>query len=71
MCDLFLDSFSNLFSLIFYCKLWLFLLLNMQNNENTYEEADREERKKHKKNIFNSKNEFGKWPFIYDVCNKA
>ena len=48
MYNVFLDLFSNLFSLVFF-KLWLFVLLNMQNNENNYEGAERKERKKNKK----------------------
>ena len=48
MYNVFLDLFSNLFSLVFF-KLWLFVLLNMQNNENNYERAERKERKKNKK----------------------
>ena len=36
----------------FFKKLWLTLLLNMQNNENNYEEAEREEREKKKKKSY-------------------
>ena len=43
----------------------------MQNNDNSYKEAEREERKENKKIIFNSKREFGKEYFIYDVRNKV
>ena len=43
----------------------------MQNNENNCEGADREERKKNKILISNSKREFGKGSFIYDVCKKC
>ena len=38
----------------------LSFLLNIQNNENNYEEAKREERKKNKIIIFNIKKEFGR-----------
>ena len=41
----------------------------MQNNENNYKGAEREERKKNKKVIFNSKKECGKGSFLYDVRN--
>ena len=34
------------------------------DNENAYEGAETEERKKNKEIIFNSKIEFGKWSFI-------
>ena len=47
--NVFLDSFSNLFSFAFF-KLWLSRFLNKQNNENNGAEgAEREEGKKNKK----------------------
>ena len=39
-CDIFLDLFSNLTFLVF-LKLWLSILLNMQNNDNSYKGAER------------------------------
>ena len=50
VCDASLDLFSNLFSLVFFKKLWLSLLLNMQKQSKTYERAESEETKKNKKN---------------------
>ena len=42
----------------------------MQNNENDYKGAEREERKKNKKKIvLRSKKEFCKGSFIYDIRN--
>ena len=44
--NVFLDSFSNLFSFAFF-KLWLSLFLNKKNNENNGAEgAEREEKQK-------------------------
>ena len=43
----------------------------MQNNENNYEGAESEERKKNKIIISNSKKEFGKGSFIDDVREKS
>ena len=41
----------------------------MQNNENNYEGEERE--RKTKKYEFNSKKDFGKGSFIYDVRKKS
>ena len=49
-CDAILDLFLNLVSLVFF-KLWLYSLLKMQNIENKH----KEERKKNKRIMFNSK----------------
>ena len=49
--------FSNLFCLVFFFKLWLSLLLNMQKQWKNHETVESEEAKK-KKTIFISKKEF-------------
>ena len=41
------------------------LTCKKMDNENAYEGAETEERKKNKEIIFNSKIEFGKWSFIF------
>ena len=56
VCDAFLDLFSNLFSLVFFFKLWLTLLLNIENNQKKL--WKRREWREKKKKIFNSKKEF-------------
>ena len=43
----------------------------MQNNENNYAEAERRDKEKQKKIVFNSKIEFIKESFIYDFCIKC
>ena len=46
VCDAFLDLFSTFFSLVFFFKLWLSLLLIMQKQYKNYERADSAETKK-------------------------
>ena len=59
VCEVFLDLFSNLFSLDFFVNCGYFFCLTFKNNKKNYEKAESKETKKNKnKIIFNSKKEF-------------
>ena len=69
VCDAFLDLFSTFFSLVFFFKLWLSLLLIMQKQYKNYERADSAETKK--KIYIQQQKRICKCSFIYDVHKKS